>query len=649
MKTTKQALMFMVVILWCACLLMAGCGGGGGGDVANGGSTPPDGPGPGDQANYFPFSVGNMWRYQGVESTNGQGQVEYFSSAKVIGTKTVNGTATTVLSVTNLLNDGSTYDNFYSKTDRGVYNYGDNDATDAITPQVVPYPEMLFPVQTGTNFVAFSKAGIDSGIDIDGDGITDKISLSATVRVAGFETVSLSIGIFPSAARVERTLNLTYTLSTDGTLVPATQTDTIYLASGVGIVKQATTLSIPDINLTSSYIETLTGYLVDGQGKGVASVETLTTGLAAADSNTETPGRPAMAFDGTNYLVISRRVGGTPDTMTGYIVSPTGMTVTGFDLAVPGSNRVAVAYGANNYLVVSAPSTAQISAYRVTPAGVVLDGPAGIAVSSVNPNSYNYFPVVSSDGTNFLIVWSQFNLNTNLNQIQAALISPAGQILNEFRLVAGPGEQSLPTVSFDGTNYLVAWQDTRNSSDGDIYGTRVKSDGTVLDPTGIPITTAPGVQHTPQITYSAGQYMAVWVDGGYLQPMTVHGARISTNGTLIDGPAASGGIVINTTDINGGYPAVAPFGNGFLTVWDVRGYDPARGVYGARINASGQLVNLGTGTHIFPISGSPTEFASRYLYPAVATGVNNSLVAWINNREVSGTTKDLQAALLYPF
>lgn len=52
---------------------------------------------------------------------------------------------------------------------------------------------------------------------------------------------------------------------------------------------------------------------------------------------------------------------------------------------------------------------------------------------------------------------------------------------------------------------------------------------------------------------------------------------------------------------------------------------------------------------IIPISGSPTENAARFIYPAVAVGVNNSLVAWINNREVSGTTKDLQAALFYPF
>jgi len=630
---------------------VVGCGGGGGG--GGGGSAPATltqpGPGPGDQANYFPVAVGNTWEYRGVQTENGQGQVGYHRTATVTGTKMVNGFNATVVKVESSLDAGSTYDEYLYKAGNGIFNCGNNDTTDTMTPQIAPYPELLFPVQTGAGFTQYSKSGLDIGDDLDGDGISDNVTITATVNVAGFETVTLQIGSFPAALRLVQTVNYTYKLSSNGQSVPATETDVINLVSGVGIIKQSQTISIPDANYTINATEELSGYFVDGQGKGIVAEETLAAGIAPANSDTETPGRPAVAFDGTNFLVVSQRVVGATSTMTGSIVSSTGMAVKGFDIAVPGNNRCAVAYGANSYLVVFAPSTSQISAYRITPEGVVIDGPAGITISSMNPNSYNYFPAVASDGTNFLIVWSQFNLNSNLNYIQAALVTPEGQVLKEFKLVNSPGEQGVPTVAFDGTNYLVAWQDTRNSSDADIYGTRVKSDGTVLDPAGIPITTAPGLQWAPQITYSGGKYMVVWVDGGYMQAMTVHGARISTDGVLLDGPASAGGLSINTTDIVGGYPAVAPLGNDFLVVWDVQGYDPSRGIYGARINSSGELVSLATGGAIFPITGSPTEFATRFIYPVVSKGVSNSLVVWINNREVMGSYKDLQSAVLYPF
>lgn len=632
-------------ILAVMCAVMIGCGGGGGGSAAP--STPP-GPGPGDQANYFPLTMGNIWRYHGVESTNGQGQIDYFSTSKVTGLRMVNGVNTTVLTATNVLNDGKTYDNYYAKTDIGVYNYGSNDPTDTVTPSLVPYPEMLFPAQPGKSFTQFSKTGVDSGMDLDGDGINDRVAMNATVTVANYETVSLAIGVFPAAARVERTVNLSFTLSKNGASVPATQSDIIHLAGGVGIIKRSVTLSIPIANVTTNYTEELTGYLLDGQGKGIVAQATLASDIAPANSDTQTPGRPAVAFDGSNYLVVSRRVAGTADTMTGSIVTPAGTVVKSFDIGGPGSNLCGVAYGGGYYLVAFS-RYGQIVAYRISTAGLVLDGPTGITVSSLNPTTSNFSPAIAFDGATFLIAWQQFSSQYD---IQGALVTTSGQVIKEFSLFAASGEQVNPTLAFDGTNYLVAWRDTRSGSgpaaDTDITATRVKPDGTVLDPSGLLISTAPGVQESPQLTFRAGQYFVAWVDYRNNTP-AIYGTRIGTNGSLLDGAASTGGIAISTTGTIGGNPAVVPLGSNFLVAWEVAGYGSPAGIYGAQVNAGGQVVNLASGSNLFPITGSPAEYAARFVLPAMAAGPNNSLVVWINNREVSNTTKELQEAVLYPF
>src|SRR5262245_46193367 len=77
--------------------------------------------------------------------------------------------------------------------------------------------------------------------------------------------------------------------------------------------------------------------------------------------------------------------------------------------------------------------------------------------------------------------------------------------------------QRAPAVAWDGTRYVVVWEDGRSASSGlDLYLARLDPSGTVLDPMGIPLLSPaqPGDQTQPGIAYSAmgAAFFISWVD-----------------------------------------------------------------------------------------------------------------------------------------
>jgi len=71
------------------------------------------------------------------------------------------------------------------------------------------------------------------------------------------------------------------------------------------------------------------------------------------------------------------------------------------------------------------------------------------------------------------------------------------------------GHQFAPAVAFDGTNYLVAWQDGRGTY-YDVYGARVSPAGAVLDPAGIAFSTAEREQLAPALAFDGTNYFVTW-------------------------------------------------------------------------------------------------------------------------------------------
>ncbi|MBE0433266.1 hypothetical protein IBX73_07365 [candidate division WOR-3 bacterium] len=88
-------------------------------------------------------------------------------------------------------------------------------------------------------------------------------------------------------------------------------------------------------------------------------------------------------------------------------------------------------------------------------------------------------------------------------------------------------------MAFDGVNYLVVWYDYDGGTDSAIYGTRVTPDGVVLDPEAIPISVASGYQFFPAVAFDGRYYVVTWHDhrsGNY----DIYGARVTTEGTVLE-------------------------------------------------------------------------------------------------------------------
>jgi len=632
------------------------CGGGGGG-----GSKPSDEvpvvlgqPGPGDADNHFPFTIGNIWNFQGTDAGTGLPPEGFFNAVTITGAIQVAGVPATVFLESNPGNLGESKEIFLVKDASGIAVFGNFDPTDTLTQQIVPFWRLRFPLQAGESFVSLDRKGIDLGEDLDGDGISEKADLRSVVSVIGFESVSVPVGTFDDCARVEQNLTLNLILSSDGSRLTVTDLATAWFAPNDGWVKRMAISSFPAFDFIETVIEELYGARVDGQGRGVLPPFIIAENVASADSDTSRPGRSALGFDGTNYLIVSCHDIENPAGLFGITLSESGQILNEFQITVNGcsANR-ALAFDGTNYLV-TFDQEGQIVGTRVSPGGVVLDGPSGFQISSSAPDgATNFLPAVAFDGVNYLVVWQKFC--DGGYDIFGSFVTPGGVVQGEFEIFSAPGEQSFPAAAFDGTNYLLAWRDTRTGFGPDIVGTMVTPAGMVLNSTGIPIATASGFQgNQPQIAFDGTNYLVVWEDIktlGFSPPVDgrILGRRIAPDGTLLDGPAESDGIVITSEPFS--HSPTATFdGTNFLVAWAVGAFAdyPPAGIFARQVTTNGTLLNGPPDELGLHISGLPPSW-SRFVGPVILGGVINSLLAWVNNSEIMDTTKSVRGAFIFPF
>jgi len=206
--------------------------------------------GAGDIGNFFPYTDGNLWEYTNTTSGTGQSTETFSNTLTITGTKFIGGISTQVFRESNPDNGGP-QESYAVKDANGVTLYGNDDATDSITPQLVPYQPIHFPLPFGNPFVPVSR----KRIVINGAAV----DFTEELRVVGLDNVSVSAGSFSNALKLERT----QTFLLPGTDTPiVTGKDTTWLARNTGEIKR--TLVVQGGGQTTTETEELVRSVIDG-------------------------------------------------------------------------------------------------------------------------------------------------------------------------------------------------------------------------------------------------------------------------------------------------------------------------------------------------------------------------------------------------
>jgi len=338
--------------------------------------------------------------------------------------------------------------------------------------------------------------------------------------------------------------------------------------------------------------------------------------------------RPSIAFGGPDYFVAwcdrsDCRVYGTRVDTSGLVLDPSGIAVctTG---TVPLYSGPSLVFNGQDYLVTWMDSYEGVFAGRVTTSGIPVD-PSGLWISQDS----SFEPCVASDGINSLVAWQDGRF-ADTADVCGARVSQSGAVLDSSGILisTAANQQVLPSVAYGSGDYFTVWSDDRNGGQFDVYGARVDPSGAMLDPSGIMICGAPGNQDQPAVAFGERNHLAVWRDGRNDSDLQIYGTRVNQSGTVLDSS-----FVISHGAHRTDYPAVTFGRDNYLVVWmDNRNGWP-RSIWGARVDASGSVLDT-SGITISAVEGS-------HRYPAVASDGSDYFVVWSDSR---GSDRDIYGA-----
>jgi hypothetical protein len=226
-------------------------------------------------------------------------------------------------------------------------------------------------------------------------------------------------------------------------------------------------------------------------------------------------------------------------------------------------------------------------------------------------------PSIAFDGTNYLVVWEDCRAGIGAYHIYATRVNENGDVLDPSGIfIQGDYGNSIPSVAFNGSNYFVVWRQQVEyylNYFSWIHGALISPSGTVLSYT-YHIAEFDAIAKAPSVASDGSNFLVVWYQAG-----DIYGARITPTGSLIER------IVISNATEGQSFPEVDFDGSNYLVVWqDERNGNDIYDIYGTRVASSGVVLDT-SGLAISTSTGNQ-------MYPSVTFDDTNNLVVWQDHR-----------------
>ena len=222
-----------------------------------------------DAGVYFPDQTGNEWTYQGRITEGVVNQIEdktFVNVSTVTGREKKDGVMVTVFHDTNPGDQGPT-DSYYLRDAAGIRYYGSKPGT-ILEQQLIPYQIVRFPLEMPSSFHQLDRKTLNLGLDLDRDGQAETVDVRATVGIEGQEAVTVLLGTYEKAIRMEAHMELLVQLSGDGTRISGFDTMTLWLVKGVGLVKYVERQMVPMVGAGKDRLIEITEELEEARLQG---------------------------------------------------------------------------------------------------------------------------------------------------------------------------------------------------------------------------------------------------------------------------------------------------------------------------------------------------------------------------------------------
>ena len=258
-------------------------------------------------------------------------------------------------------------------------------------------------------------------------------------------------------------------------------------------------------------------------------------------------------------------------------------------------------------------------------------------------------PDVVFGGGQYFVVWTQAgNIYGSRVSPEASVLDPEGIKLPEYNPTFG-GADLHPAVSFDGTNFVAAYQSsifdypcTFSHMRNLILAARVSAAGVVQDASAVAVDSMCSISGgilEPDLAFGGENFLGVWAYYGLFIGSYAKGAVLTPElgaSVFQIGPVVGDDLAVSLAD-----PAVAFDGSNFLTAWSDKGDLISYRIYGARVAPDGTVV----GSSRFPLTAAGSADSAA---PAVAFGSSVYLVAWTQAGSVRAARVSLEGTVLDP-